>query len=533
MPTSSRHAAPPPAPADVPAGDGSGGGRAPRHVLALPIAAALALLAEALWPPIREDPRTLAAFIGAAGTLALWTGWLHVAARRAGRRLVLQRAIHKHHWVQALAQLAVLTYLALHLRYLFGYFPLIAAQLLFAYGVDSLLTWSRRDAYRLGFGPFPVVLSINLFLWFRPEWFHWQFAMVLVGYLAKEFIRWNRDGRSAHIFNPSSFPLAVFSLALLLTGTTGLTFGPELATAYSRPPNIYLVIFLAALPGQILFGVARMTLAAAVTMYLIATAYFEATGLHLFFDTAIPVPVFLGMHLLLTDPSTSPRSELGRLGFGALYAIGTFGFYLLLSAVGAPTFFDKLLPLPLMNLMVRRIDRLAASKPLAWLDPGRLGRGASRLGRNVAYTALWAAAFVGLSGAQAIGDRHPGQALPLWDRACAEGSARACGYALLRKATFCANRSGWGCNAWGIQLRRSGRPADRAFARGCELGFDPACENVGRTGVPADALARARPTLADLPIVLSGKIPVRARDPEALYAIACEQGWPGTCEGPP
>ena len=26
-----------------------------------------------------------------------------------------------------------------------------------------LLAWSRRDAYTLGFGPFPVIFSINLF----------------------------------------------------------------------------------------------------------------------------------------------------------------------------------------------------------------------------------------------------------------------------------------------------------------------------------------------------------------------------------
>ena len=30
-----------------------------------------------------------------------------------------------------------------------------------------LLGWSRRDTYTLGFGPFPIVLSTNLFLWFK------------------------------------------------------------------------------------------------------------------------------------------------------------------------------------------------------------------------------------------------------------------------------------------------------------------------------------------------------------------------------
>ncbi len=57
-------------------------------------------------------------------------------------------------------------------------------------------------------GPFPVIFSINLFLWFKPDWFYFQFLMVALGFAAKELIRWDKDGRRAHIFNPSSFPLA-------------------------------------------------------------------------------------------------------------------------------------------------------------------------------------------------------------------------------------------------------------------------------------------------------------------------------------
>ena len=66
------------------------------------------------------------------------------------------------------------------------------------------------------------------------------------------------------------------------------------------------------LPGQLLFGVARMTLSAVVTLYLISLAHLQLTGTYLFFDSHIPLPVFLGMHLLFTDPSTSPRSAPAR-----------------------------------------------------------------------------------------------------------------------------------------------------------------------------------------------------------------------------
>ena len=149
---------------------------------------------------------------------------------------------------------------------------LIVAQLLFAYAFDMLLVWSRRDIYTLGFGPFPVIFSINLFLWFKPDWFYFQFLMVALGFAAKELIRWDKDGRRAHIFNPSSFPLAVFALALLLTGTSDLTWGQEIAITQFYPPHMYLMLFLIGLPGQFFFGVTTMTLSAVVTTYAVRAA---------------------------------------------------------------------------------------------------------------------------------------------------------------------------------------------------------------------------------------------------------------------
>jgi hypothetical protein len=42
---------------------------------------------------------------------------------------------------------------------------------------------------------------------------------------------------------------------------------------------------------------------------------------------------------------------------------------------------------------------------------------------------------------------------------------------------------------------------------------------------------RAAPTVADYPFILRGsKGPFPDREPAQLYARACEQGWPGTCE---
>ena len=54
-----------------------------------------------------------------------------------------------------------------------------------------------------------------------------------------------------------------------------------------------------------------MTMSAVVTTYLFGRMYFAVTGIYFFYDSYIPIAVFLGMHLLFNDPSTSPRTEWG------------------------------------------------------------------------------------------------------------------------------------------------------------------------------------------------------------------------------
>lgn len=459
-----------------------------------------------------------------------WAVALWITARRSGRSLTLTWLPKPQHWVQAIAQVMIYVWWARYVPTINAFVPFIVPQIVFAYAVDALLNWSRRDTYAFGFGPIPVILSLNLFLLFRPDWFYWQFAMILVGFLAKELIRWTKNGRSAHIFNPSSFPLAIASVILIATQNGDLTFGDFIANTIHDPPHIYLVLLLAALPGQFLFGVARMTLSSVVTMMIISLTYFEVTGTYLFLDSHIPVPVFLGMHLLFTDPSTSPRTELGRIIFGATYAVLTAVLYVALPLVGAPTFYDKLLPVPLMNLMVRRLDALPGTRWGAVMDPSRFGRALSAARRDLAFALAWSGVFVVLYSTDAVGDRHPGSYLPFWQEACAEGSQRACRYQAHLTLTYCNNGSGWACNEVGILERREGRPSESAFRKACELGFTPGCANAEDGGRDPSALARSQPELRDLPIVLRGTKPaLTERDPDVLLREACRQGWPGMC----
>ena len=491
----------------------------------VPSAIAGALVALGFLTEAGGNRHVLWTLLVAAGTLVSWNALLIWRRHSTYRTLNMAVVVRAQHYLQACAQGSVLVYWGWHWRPVYDAAPLIAAQLLFAYAFDMVLAWSRRDVYTLGFGPFPVIFSINLFLWFRPDWFYFQFLMIAVGFAAKELIRWSRNGRRVHIFNPSSFPLALASLLLILAGASDITRGQDIAISQFYPPQMYLLLFLVALPGQFLFGVASMTLSAVLTTYLCSLAYFAATGTYLFYDSYVPIAIFLGMHLLFTDPSTSPHSELGRLLFGALYGLSSVGLYVLLGAIGVPTFYDKLLQVPVLNVSVKLLDRLTRSNVLKGLEPVRIGRALAPRQRNLAYMAVWATVFVGLSATRGLGDRHPGQWLPFWVQACGNGLPRACAYVANLQSIYCGAGSGWACNQRGM-IDETSAP----FERGCRLGFVPACRNIGRVGSASPGFERAPPTMADYPILLRGsKGPITERSPAALQTRACGQGWPDTC----
>ena len=503
--------------------------------LLLPGGVAGILAAYLLIPGVRATPGLLWGFVGASTGVLVWTVWLALSRQRGGEGLALDFQAIRPHWVQLLAQGTVLAWWGWFVPAVYEFAPFIFAQLILAVAVEALFGWTRHGRHTLGFGPVPVVFSLNLFLWFHLEWFFFQLAMVVLVYVGKEFIRWRVGGRMRHIFNPSAFALAVASLALIATGTTEITQGVEIAQSQYVPPHIFLVIFLAALPGQLLFGVATMTMPAVVTIWGFSAAYLAVNGEFFFYDAHIPIAVFLGLHLLFTDPATSPRSELGRVLFAVLYGTGVVASVFALNAVGAPPFYDKLLPVPILNLLAPALDRaadaLAGRLGIAWaaakeMVPAR---------RRVATVGLWAAIFATLSLTGALGDDHPGQYYPFWRNACEAGSERACDYTGVMQQSFCDRGSGWACNEFGVLMAetdRDFRGAIGEFERACGLGFGPGCANLRAlmTGDPQlaqpGALQRDRPPSGELPIVLRGsKGPVTERDPEALRALGCERGW--------
>jgi len=499
----------------------------------VPLALTAGFLALSFHPRVQVESALVWSFWATAAVLLGWQAMLAFGLRghRAPRLLVA--VPRPQHYIQSLCQLAVYAYWGWFWPPVYDFAPLLLSQLLVAYTFDMLLTWSRGEDYQLGFGPWPIVFSTNLFLWFKDEWFIFQFALIAVGFLGKAFVRWQRDGRRVHIFNPSAFTLAVFSIVLLATGTTDATWGPEINTTFSLGPHIYTVLFAIGLVVMYFFSITPVTAAAAATLFGASALYVAVTGVPYCVDSEIPSAVFLGLHLLVTDPSTSPRTPLGRGIFGLLYGLGVFGLYALLGAMGLPTFYDKLMVVPLLNLAVPAIDRAVRSlgeRPVLHrlgLD-GPLGRA------NLAHMALWIAFFGVMTVAGRTDGTHRGDALPFWEEACAAGRPQACERLLRIEASYCADNAGWACNELGrhyIEGRLVSPDVDRAlayFARSCEGRFQAGCVNLLDPEMPA----RADPRAFDLRLLLREGGPNLIDTPEAeLYARACRHGWRFACAG--
>jgi hypothetical protein len=495
----------------------------------VPLFLTLALAALALVPRVQANAVVARSFWAAVVALLCWQAILFVRGARPSLVLAAPRA---QHYVQAACQLSVYAYWGWHWPPVYDFAWLLVAQIVFAYAFDMLLSWTRRGNYLLGFGPFPIIFSTNLFLWFKDDWFYLQFLLVAVGFLGKEFVRWHRDGRHVHIFNPSAFSLGLFSFVLIGTNSTHVTWGPEIASTLSLAPHIYTFLFAVGLVVMYFFSVTLVAASAAAVLFGLSALYTTATGVPYFLDSEIPSAVFLGLHLLVTDPSTSPRTPFGRLVFGVLYGLGVFGLYSLLGAIGAPTFYDKLLCVPLLNLAVPWIDRAVrgtGDRPLLHrlgLD-GPLGRA------NLAHMTVWIAFFATMTLMGRTDGRHTGDSLPFWQQACGANRPTACARLLQLETAYCADNSGWACNELGghyAEGRITAADPDRAlafFSRACELRYQPGCLNL----LEPPALVHAAPRAFDLRLLLREGGPNLLQMPEpALYARACDHNWTFACD---
>ena len=505
--------------------------RAPLSPFWVPLALTLGLLLVSFVPRIQAHVvLTRSCWAAVVGLLA-WQGVLFVRPKATSAGWSFHTILRPQHYLQATMHMMVFAYWGYFWRPVYDHVWLLVAQILFAYAFDMLLAWSRRDSYGLGFGPFPIIFSTNLFLWFRDDWFYLQFLMLAAGFMGKAFVRWQRDGRSTHIFNPSAFSLGLFSLVLIATNTTDLTWGQDIATTLTLAPRIYLFLFLIGLAVMYFFSITLVAGSAAVVLFGSSALYSAVTGVPYFIDSEIPSAVFLGLHLLVTDPSTSPRTPFGKAVFGVLYGLGVFVLYSLLGALGVPTFYDKLLCVPLLNLSVQRIDRLVRAIQNSTVVT-RWSPDWTPAHANLVHMTVWVLFFGMMTAVGATDGRHHGDTVPFWVQACAEDRPRACERLIQIESNYCGDNAGWACNELGrhytegtIVPPNPERALDY-FSHACEVRFQAGCVNL----LDRAPLSRADPRALDLRLLLREAGPNLLEMPEPeLYARACDHGWTFAC----
>ena len=143
----------------------------------------------------------------------------------------------------------------------------------------------------------------------------------MAGALAtREFVRWRRDGRSSHVFNPSAIALAAAGVFLMATDTTTATTGINHILAFELPPSFFELMFVFGILLQIFFATTLVTFGAVLALALIHYGGTLLLGAWPLFNV-FHISVFLGLNLLATDPGDLPpvacrqapvRAHLGR-----------------------------------------------------------------------------------------------------------------------------------------------------------------------------------------------------------------------------
>ena len=362
-----------------------------RAAIAVAILFNLLLVSTLLIAAIWREPGLRLAVLAAWAAMSVALLFLVTTAKRFARTLEFEMIAQENHYVQAFTHLMVILYWGLWWREVYSHFILVLVQIVFAYNFEMLLCWFRRQKWRFGFGPFPVVFSMNFFLWFTDKWFCLQLLMLAVSYLAKTYLTWNKNGRRTHIFNPSGFSLTLASVLLLATGAFQVTQSDSLIPSFSIPLNMSQYLFLIILFSNAKFSTTLITGGAGVTMIVLHIVLVAVTGYPLLprpFDSQ----VLLGAGLLVTDPATSPTNKAGRALFGIAYGALVYLFAALLHLSGSPGYFDKILPVTILNLLVPWFN--SRGTRLSSLLYDRVRAVAVVVRQRAVHLLVWATCFV-------------------------------------------------------------------------------------------------------------------------------------------
>ncbi len=309
----------------------------------------------------------------------LWVVGACLAAAAAARALYVRRdqmhlQVRITHALPACIQLTLFGYWSLYWPPMGDQALSILVQLAYAIVLDMVLSFAVHKRWAIGFAPFPVVLSTNLFAQFSLGGVHFSLVIITLALLSKALLRRKGGG---HIFNPSAFGLALFGLVN--------TFFPALGSGdysheFGATPNMTELIILLGLIVQLRVPVVLATLSAALV--LVGFEHYEVR-------TFVPIfaPVALVLVLLITDPATLPRTNPGRVVFGVFVGLGMAAFDLWFEVHDLTDFWTKVTILPVANALSPLFDRLGQH-----LDRVTLGVLQPRFNR--VHVALWVALAV-------------------------------------------------------------------------------------------------------------------------------------------
>jgi len=296
--------------------------------------------------------------------------FVRTRALQDGSSAIVGRHFKLSHLLPAFIQLCIFTYWGMYYRRLAYYVPLIGLEVLFALVLDALLALSIRGRWRINAGPFPVVFSTNLFVLFLPGQAYLTVAAIGLALVSKAVIV-RSNGR--HIMNPSAFGISVVGLATLIWPALG--YG-DTAREFNLAPNMAEVVILLGLIVQTRVPVVLATLGCLFALH----GWQMVVGQLIF--SPYWAPVTLVIILLVTDPATVPKSQLGRLLYGVAAGILMEIFAALTTWAFAQDFYAKVLCIPFANAAVPWIEALARRLP----EPKLL---ATRF--NLAHVAVWLA----------------------------------------------------------------------------------------------------------------------------------------------
>jgi hypothetical protein len=261
------------------------------------------------------------------------------------------------HLVQSLAQASVYFYVALFWDGIREQAPYILLQLVFAHLFYFALTYWRERKIRYGLSMFPIVLSINLFIWFYPRYFIFHLLMVAAAILAKTYLVRERNGRIGHIFNPSGLVMAAAAVLVILGNWDYAIRTNELLSAYVRTPHILLWVFAAGCFSQWAGKVQPVAMGAYIALIFSMILADGIVG-SAFQHHWVHPSVFIGITLLITDPVTSPKNKWPQFVFGMAYGLSVVPLVYLLTVTGNKGFYDKILFVPVLNYLAPYFEKL-------------------------------------------------------------------------------------------------------------------------------------------------------------------------------